>query len=367
MKRIFLPFLCAAAAFWTAHAAAPQIATVTHDHVNVRGKPSLVGEVITQLKRGEKVTILEEIEVEKPQPGEPKVWARIQLPANTPVWVSADFIDPTSRTVTASRLNLRGGPGENYSIVGRIERGDPVKTIRTLERWMEIEAPEVAYAYTAAEFLAKEQGSSTIAPPDKPIVAASEKTPPPPPLVPPPKVEKTDPEPPPPAEATAQTQATIQPPPKEDPSTPPKVTTPETAQIVKPEDPVTPAGPISDPASQKQEPPSDPVPPPVVAETPADPPPAITLIPEETPETPSKRIVRREGLVRGTLSIQAPSYFELISPQTRKTINYLHTEDPALKLKDFKGRMIIVTGEEAIDPRWPATPVLDIQTLELAP
>jgi len=80
-----------------------------------------------------------------------------------------------------------------------------------------------------------------------------------------------------------------------------------------------------------------------------------------------KRIVRREGIVSGTGSIQAPTHYELRSPETRKLINYLHPTSPDQKLKALKGRRVIVTGEELIDRRWPKTPVIEIETIQLAP
>src|SRR5438445_5281038 len=94
---------------------ASEIATVNQSKVNVRGQPALVGEVITQLNKGDQVNFLEEISLEKPKAGEPAKWAKIKMPANTPVWVFASFIDPATKTVAARRLNLRAGPGENYS------------------------------------------------------------------------------------------------------------------------------------------------------------------------------------------------------------------------------------------------------------
>ncbi len=84
-------------------------------------------------------------------------------------------------------------------------------------------------------------------------------------------------------------------------------------------------------------------------------------------EALSRRVVRREGLVRSTVSIQAPTYYELLNPDNRKTINYLHTQGMGVNLKDYRGRRIVVTGEEAIDPRWPKTPVIEVETLELIP
>jgi uncharacterized protein YgiM (DUF1202 family) len=136
-----------------AASAAEQTALVKGDRVNVRGRPSLLGEVITQLNQGEKVIVIEEIPVATPKPGEPASWTRIALPANTPVWVFAPYIDPDTKTSMVNRLNLRGGPGENYSVLGRLERGSKVNEIRVVSNWMEIEAPAGTHAFVASNFL----------------------------------------------------------------------------------------------------------------------------------------------------------------------------------------------------------------------
>src|SRR2546425_2695184 len=134
---------------------AEEAAVVKKDRVNVRAQGSPTSEVITQLKKGETVIVLEEIAAKKHKRGEPAKWARIQLPPNTPVWLYAPYIETTNNTVNIKRLNLRAGPGEYFSIIGRIERGTQVKQIRTTDNWMEIEAPPSAYAFVAAEMLEK--------------------------------------------------------------------------------------------------------------------------------------------------------------------------------------------------------------------
>src|SRR3979411_2567019 len=91
--------------------AAEESDTINRGRVNVRGGPNLTSEVITQLQKGDKVTVLEEITVEKPKPGDPAKWAMIKLPANTPVWVFSDFLEGPK--VKAKKLTLRAGPGEN--------------------------------------------------------------------------------------------------------------------------------------------------------------------------------------------------------------------------------------------------------------
>jgi hypothetical protein len=82
-------------------------------------------------------------------------------------------------------------------------------------------------------------------------------------------------------------------------------------------------------------------------------------------EPPPPRIVEREGIVRGMTSIQAPSKFALVSPDTGKNIDYLYTTSRQLDLRRYKGLRIIVTGEEALDERWGNTPVLTIQRIHV--
>jgi uncharacterized protein YraI len=303
-----------------AASAAEQTAVVTGDRVNVRGRPSLVGEVVTQLNRGEQVAVLEVIPVTNPQPGEPARWMRIRLPANTPVWVFAPYIDPDERTSKVSRLNLRAGPGENFSVLGRIERGTPVREIRVVNNWMEIEAVETAHAFVAADFL--ELHAST-APPETSEAPEFAAVPTPP--------------------GAGLPQAV--PPDEEEPApTPVEIDT---------EDPFA-AAPGTGPA------PTEPAPIEV---------PMVTQPMEEAlpPEQLPRRVVSREGRVIISRSIQAPTEYALESLQTRRTINYIHSEDLGVNLKVYAGRKVIVTGEELIDRRWTNTPIVEVESIRLIP
>ena len=75
-------------------------------------------------------------------------------------------------------------------------------------------------------------------------------------------------------------------------------------------------------------------------------------------EPPPKRIIQHEGVVRGTVSIQAPTPFALVNPDTGVLVDYLYTTSPNLDLRRYKGIRIVATGEEAVEERWPSTPVL---------
>src|SRR4029079_13903363 len=171
------PILLLLSAFLVSARAAEEIAIVNEGKINVRGQASLIGEVIKQLKRGDEVTVLDHVKNEHAKGGEPTNWAKIKLPANTPVWVYAPMVKDGA--VAATRLNLRAGAGDNYSVIGRLGRGDKVNQIRTMGDWIEIEAPRGACSFVDASLLKPAGGS---APPAPETVAATQ----PKPTLPPP-------------------------------------------------------------------------------------------------------------------------------------------------------------------------------------
>jgi hypothetical protein len=337
--------------------AAEETAVVTEGKINVRGKPSLIGEVVTQLERGDKVTVLERITLDKPRPSEPTNWARIKLPANTPVWIFEPFVKEGK--VAATRLNLRAGPGENHDVIGRLNRGDDVKAIRTVGEWSEIAAPSDAYAFIDLTLVRFDGDTNAPTAPPTIVLNPQPQQPeqirsPAPPTLP----AGT------PGEAPATNATTLV---SSEPAvTPTAPTTPQPADDLAPAIQPAPtnvaAATEPDPAATSQNrPESTPAPLPKVAQP----------LPGKSQEPLPKRVVRREGVIRPTKSIQAPTWFELANADTGKTINYLYDQkfslNSGIKLKDYRGKKIMVTGEEAIDPRWPNTPILEIETLDVLP
>lgn len=75
------------------------------------------------------------------------------------------------------------------------------------------------------------------------------------------------------------------------------------------------------------------------------------------------RTVSHEGVVKPTVSIQAPTKFGLHSKENGKLINYLYSPTAQLEMSRYVGRHIIVSGQEGLDERWLNTPVLTIQKI----
>jgi hypothetical protein len=143
--------------------------------INARGQAGLKGEVVAHLKKGDAVTVLGQINLDKHKASEPAQWAKIALPSSTHAWINSRFVDATSKAVSVKKLNLRAGPGENYSVLGVIESGTPVKEIQTKGDWMEIEASNNAYAFVAAMYLTQAASQATpVTVPEQQLMVATQ-------------------------------------------------------------------------------------------------------------------------------------------------------------------------------------------------
>jgi uncharacterized protein YgiM (DUF1202 family) len=278
-----------------------ETAVSKQNNVNVRAQSRINSEVVFHLQKGDEVTVLKEVVLPHPKADEPSRWVQISLPASTPVWVSAAFID-ANQTVTPAKLNIRSGPGENYSVVGVLHKGDAVKTMHTKEGWTQIEAPTNTFGFVAAHLLAHKE------------------------MAPPVNVTMNNP---PPA---------------------PEVTPMNSGNGMM----VTPAS--GTPGSTA----------PATGPGAGMPVPMPAPAPEAATEgAVTERVVEREGMVGDTVSVQAPTYFQLESLDDGKPIDYLYTTSPNLVLEHWRGKKVLVKGVESLDERWPATPVLTIQKIQI--
>ena len=83
------------------------------------------------------------------------------------------------------------------------------------------------------------------------------------------------------------------------------------------------------------------------------------------PAQPLNRVVAHEGVVGPVLSPVAPTKYMLYDPETYQTIDYLYTTAPDLDLSRYVNMRIIVTGVEGIDQRWPSSPIIAIQSIQV--
>jgi SH3-like domain-containing protein len=158
---------------------------VNADRVNLRARPAYESEVVCQAQTGDLLTPV----------GIQGDWRGVRPPATAPVWVHASFV---TNAQVKSRLNVRGGPGINFSSIAVLQKGDTVKVRSTFGDWLQIEAPTSSVLWVHKDFVTGMEGptspppvSLSIAdtnavPPIEvatpPVVVTPEKTPAPPEL-----------------------------------------------------------------------------------------------------------------------------------------------------------------------------------------
>ena len=288
-------------------------AVIKADRVNIRSEPSLDGEVLAWMKRGETVETR----------GEARGgFVRIALPAKVAVWVYAPLVDRTARQVKAAEARLRVGPGRNYGELGVLKKGAALTEIRESDGWLQVEPPAGFSAYVGAQFVER---SSTAAPR---VTAARTGG------ILPADGEAVRAPAPAPIQASAPTL------PKAEPAPAPVLASenPQPAPVPEAESPVAAT---ADPSGG-----SDPSQPPIQY-------------------SEKVRVVTRVGKVVLSLEPQSPSYYRLRSPRRGEgMLGFLVARDPETPVAGFRGKTVRVVAEEYVDPRYPTQVVLRVQSIE---
>ena len=286
------------------------------DRVNIRSQPSLDGEVLVWMKRGETV---------ETQGSSKDGFIRIALPSKVAVWVYGPLVDRASHQVKAPEARLRVGPGRNYGELGVLKKGATLTEIRESDGWLQVEPPAGLSAYVGAQFIevsgapaAKLSAIKTggILPADGDSVS---------PTVPNPTRSKP----------SVISVAPV-------PSLP---TPPKSLDI-----PLAPAAVL--PSLRESE--------------------AISGdraggVAQSSIQYSSEkvRMVTRVGKVVRSLEPQSPSYYQLRSPQAGEgMLGFLVCQDPKTPIAGFRGKTVQVVAEEYVDPRNRTEVLLRVQSIE---
>ncbi len=120
-----------------------RMGTVTATILNVRARPARHFEVLGQVKKGDRLRILEETDE----------WYRILLQTQTRAWVAARYIAPDS-TVTGDRVRVHSGPGLVFTTFAHLSKGTKVTRIGSaVEGWQRIETPPDASAWVSRAYV----------------------------------------------------------------------------------------------------------------------------------------------------------------------------------------------------------------------
>ena len=152
----------------TAPTGAAERGTVKGEHSNVRSRPTLHSEVITQLHKGEAVDVLERKTVTEHDKS--MEWLRIALPETAKCYVSAKHVVDDAADV--DNLNVRCGPGSSYRDIGKLAKGTKVEIVQKKGDWAQIKPTTDCSGWIAAELVDVQVAPAPIAVPE-PVPSAN--------------------------------------------------------------------------------------------------------------------------------------------------------------------------------------------------
>lgn len=180
--------------------AGSDVRIVKGSNLNLRARPSRTAEVITQLKKGDEVKVLETKSVA--EGSKTQEWGRVTLPVSAKCYVLSKLIADSKATGDA--INIRSGPSTNFKEVGKLSKGEKVEVVKAGTEWTQIKATAGCSGWVSTEYLE----AAPVAPPvvapvlpsAPPVISSVVEAPPAPVVMAPVPVPVVMPPPAPPAE-----------------------------------------------------------------------------------------------------------------------------------------------------------------------
>ncbi len=155
MDRSVIVCVLAMACGRTLFAAAPEV-EITGDRVNLRARNDLRSEVVGQARRGDRLALVDAGEA----------WFEVRPPESVGFWVHRDFV--SDGEVKTGPLNVRCGPGINYTRAASIEKGARVAVQQASGDWLQIAAPPGATLFVSRDFAREVRPPAVAAAPEPP-------------------------------------------------------------------------------------------------------------------------------------------------------------------------------------------------------
>jgi N-acetylmuramoyl-L-alanine amidase len=131
--------------------------TIAESPVNIRNGPGLSYQLVKQVKKGEKFTIIKEkddwiqIQLSTAKTGWVANWVVTKSPNGTTTSSSSNSKN-MSATANTNQLRVRSGPGTSFRITGYLNKGQAVSVLDENENWLKISA-SFGEGWVAREFM----------------------------------------------------------------------------------------------------------------------------------------------------------------------------------------------------------------------
>lgn len=141
--------------------------TITGSNVNMRNGPGSNYRVVGRLDKGQKVSYL----------GKSGAWYKVKTSKGGTAWVSSSYISSSvttasrgnslgststkTLTITGSNVNIRSGPGTNYKVVGKVDKGQKVSYLGKSGAWYKINVSKVGAVWVNKAYISSASSYSS--------------------------------------------------------------------------------------------------------------------------------------------------------------------------------------------------------------
>lgn len=122
------------------------VVTTSTGSLNVRSEPTTTGKIIGTLAKGSYVQLLSKT----------GSWYRVQLDKSRTGYANGAYLTPVAgepATVTASALNVRGGPGTDYGVQGYLHSSEQVVVLSVNNGWSRVVYHGIKTGYVSSKYL----------------------------------------------------------------------------------------------------------------------------------------------------------------------------------------------------------------------
>lgn len=130
-------------------------ARVTGHRLNVRARPDINAEIVTQLRLDDTAEVLEKGEE----------WTKIKAPADSSCWVFSEYV--TKGRINTDSVNLRSGPGLAFPVLCCLYQGTPVGIMEVAGEWSRIQPPVEFGVWVSSRYLSYRDKEEKEEPPEK--------------------------------------------------------------------------------------------------------------------------------------------------------------------------------------------------------
>ncbi len=146
LQALIITILCLSSRAFSSQEFYPFLAEVTADNVHIRSGQSENFESLLKVNKKDELVVRDKS----------YSWYKIELPPQSKSYISGEFVliaKEGKGIIVANRLNIRSGPGDQYTVLGQLNEGEEVDIIDQKDEWIQIKPVKNTYGWINEKYI----------------------------------------------------------------------------------------------------------------------------------------------------------------------------------------------------------------------